>query len=235
MPLVFLRQYDLLALLEKIFALLKKNSADFNQHDYRLSEVEIYSENSDLDDYPWHTDQTEDGIIAILYLKGGGEQSGGSEYIPTSHKLHHQDDVHLIDDRTILDYKKAYGYTNLSGKPGDIVFYMLNGFHTRKIIRKERRILRLKFYKRDSKTKKGQSVTFDDIPISLSSISGEKTIPEFLLNNQSLKPFNEINRGGSYHFSNPSFLGVHNLLSYIYFSATEKIKGVFLVIINKFF
>ena len=48
MPLVFLRQYDLLALIEKIFALLKKNSVDFNQHDYRLSEVEIYSENSNI-------------------------------------------------------------------------------------------------------------------------------------------------------------------------------------------
>ena len=63
------------------------NGCDINN--YAVAEFNALSEQGDKKPLTWHNDQFQfgDSFLVIIYLEGGGVESGGAKYIKKSHKL----------------------------------------------------------------------------------------------------------------------------------------------------
>ena len=130
-------------LINKICKIISLNGCNINN--YAIAEFNALSEQGDKESLTWHIDQLQggDAFLVIIYLEGGGVESGGAQYIKKSHKLAADIDDHYIKNEELLRLEKDI--VDLSGKAGDLVCYKLNGFHTRSPTIHERKAIRVLF------------------------------------------------------------------------------------------
>ena len=95
----------------------------------------------------WHTDGRRGMVRAILYLRGGGDSSGGFSYMRGTQDLDHLVD-HTLEDHeiSILDNRIVH----CTGEPGDLVLFDSFGFHSKGNCVEDRVIAIFEFQPRDS-------------------------------------------------------------------------------------
>ena len=112
-----------------------------------LTNVEIFSEQSNPTPVFWHTDQRRGMIRAQVYLKGGTNQSGAFLYMRGTHRLEHLVEHRLHSDE-IEQLKGAI--VDCSGQPGDLISFDAFGFHSKTLCVQERRTIMFEFQDVDS-------------------------------------------------------------------------------------
>ena len=130
-------------LINKICKIVSLNGCDINN--YALAEFNALSEQGDKESLTWHRDQVQggDAFLVLIYLEGGGVESGGAQYIKKSHKAVFNKDIHYIKNEELLRLEKDI--VDLSGNAGDLVCYKSWGFHTRYPTIYERKAIRILF------------------------------------------------------------------------------------------
>jgi len=159
-PFVDIINFSTLLLLDEISNILTVNGYDMST--YALAEFEALAEQGDSKPLEYHNDQFEgnDAFIVLIYLKGGGVESGGAKYIAKSHKKEVNINDHYITNDQLTTLKNDI--IDLSGGVGDLVCYNLRGFHSRHPTKLERISLRLIFNNKFS-----DKNTFDNFIIPL--------------------------------------------------------------------
>ena len=95
----------------------------------------------------WHTDRRRGMVRAMLYLRGGGDSSGGFLYMRGTHHLDHPVD-HTLEDHeiSILDNR----IVRCTGEPGDLVLFDSFGFHSKGNCVEDRITAMFEFQSRES-------------------------------------------------------------------------------------
>ena len=127
---------------------IKNHFRKFSSEDYILTALNIYSEKDNKSPLFWHTDSNfkicnREGMLrAIIYLKGGEDNSGMFMYMMGTHNMDHsiehklsESQINQLNDR-IMDCKAP---------AGSLFVFDTKGFHARKMCLKERRVLFLEF------------------------------------------------------------------------------------------
>lgn len=163
-----LSEIDVIQIINDVSTEINRNGVDISL--YSLSEIDALSEIGDKKKLNLHTDQIKDGILAILYIRGGDNTSGGGIYYAETHMETHPPGMHSVspEHEKTIKHKEL----NLSGKAGDLIIYYINGFHSRYPTIRERRAFRLFFLKKDL-----DPINFDDFVIPLSQA---KLAPEIM-------------------------------------------------------
>lgn len=115
--------------------------------DLILTNLEIFRELNNDKYLPFHTDERQGMYRAQIYLKGGGESSGGFKYIAGTHNLNHTVQHHL--SREEVRKCKPFIY-DLAGNPGDLIVFDSFGFHAKDACIWERRTIMFEFQERGS-------------------------------------------------------------------------------------
>jgi hypothetical protein len=225
-PFSWIRNFDCLELAKTINNRLKNISQIFLKGEFLLASFNIYEELSDPNELTWHSDFTEDGILAIIYLKGGDEKSGAAQYLPGTHLLTH---LHFRPSslREVEALTVAHGKVNLTGNPGDIVFYRLNGMHSRYPIVNRRRVILASFFKKDGRSLLGNAYKFEDFLLPISRLKNvDYDCLRFLRANNKTKPFSDLDIGTSHFLKRKTFF-IFNLTFNFLFNFALTLKNFF--------
>ena len=123
-----------------------KNYSCFGSEDYVLTSLRIFSEKKNQDALFWHTDNRKGMLRAIVYLKGGEENSGKFMYIKGSHNR----DYHIAHKLPLEKARQLQSFVlECSAPMGSLIIFDSNGFHAKKKCIEERRILFLEFHPRN--------------------------------------------------------------------------------------
>ena len=205
---------DLIKMVVRISAIAQENGVNIS--DYRLSEIDAYSEQGDKEKLGWHTDHSDGGFLAIVYVSGGDHLSGGSLYGPGTHKQLHSKELHYLGPELLNSIRS--NTLDLSGAPGDLVLYFLNGFHSRHPTLLERRAFRLLFYK---KTEPPEN--FDDFILPI-SILKKNELPDILSPKCESYPREMANAGRLYLERCPPQIGFDTVYRVFTSFISSKIK-----------
>lgn len=157
-PIVNINKVNLLEIASDVHRELTKSSSN----NYILSNVRIMIEKKNSHPIQWHTDQTPGVIRAIIYLKGGDKNNGHLSYIEGSHNSLHEENLHKINPYEAGLEEKIITFDT---QEGDLIFFDINGFHKKKTVENERRILFFEFH--DGKSNKPMSqIIFDNSKIT---------------------------------------------------------------------
>ena len=157
-PIVNINKVNLLEIASDVHRELIKSTSN----NYILSNVRIMIEKKNSHPVPWHTDQTPGVIRAIIYLKGGDKNNGHLSYIEGSHNSSHEKNLHKINPYEVGLEEKIITFDT---QEGDLIFFDINGFHKKKTVENERRILFFEFH--DGKSNKPMSqIIFDNSKIT---------------------------------------------------------------------
>ena len=115
------------------------------QRNYLICEVQINSERDNPRQLNFHTDSCKGEIRAQIYLRGGGQKSGGFLYMRGTHLMDLNVD-HYLDDSMVERFRDKV--VDCSGVPGDLIAFDAAGFHGKHICMSERRSILFKFYPR---------------------------------------------------------------------------------------
>lgn len=219
-PFVFIRSVNLLELAIDVADYYKSLGVDIAK--YKLCELEVYEEFGDKKELGWHTDGP-NGLLALIYLQGGNQESGGSLYMNGTHLIDHGEGYHYLDKAE--RQKRASSLVDLSGQPSDMVIYDLNGFHSRHPTNKVRRAIRLLF----SPVSVSLS-QFDDITLPVSSLTPRvlQAMPNLLTIRNETPAFSQIAEVfPNNYFVAPRFVGTANLLKYFVYHMSLKYRRKF--------
>ena len=115
-----------------------------------VTNLQVFADSHTENRY-WHTDRRRGMVRAMLYLKGGGESSGGFLYMRGTHDLDHLVD-HTLEDHEISLLGDRI--VHCTGEPGDLVLFDSFGFHSKGNCLEDRVIAMFEFQPRDSDFKK---------------------------------------------------------------------------------
>jgi len=115
--------------------------------EFILTNLEIFSEKNNSRPLFWHTDQRKGMIRAQIYLKGGGNNSGGFMYMRGTQDQDYA--THKLDSNQVEAMKELI--VDCSAAPGTLVIFDSNGFHAKHACLEERRTVMFEFQPKDSK------------------------------------------------------------------------------------
>ena len=117
LPNIAVRSVNLLELALRVRDSLKKNSKNFLNATYKLTNVSIFEEKNHIKSLPWHTDNRPGMIRSTIYLQGGGKNSGAFQYMVGSHirdyyVKHHlsNNQVKELSEKIIDIYMHQWGH-----------------------------------------------------------------------------------------------------------------------------
>jgi hypothetical protein len=127
----------------------KKKFKRFTSEDYVLTTLEIFHEKENPDPLFWHTDNRVGNLRAIIYLKGGGDNSGKFMYMKGTHNRDYFV-RHQLSEQQISDLQdKRFECT---APEGSLIIFDSMGFHAKKECSEERRIMFVEFQPRDNQS-----------------------------------------------------------------------------------
>ena len=150
-PIVNINSINLLEIISDVYQELIKISSD----KYTLSSIRVMIERNNSHPISWHTDNKPGIIRAIIYLKGGENNNGNLSFIKGSHNLTHLKDTHKINPYELGLEEKII---TMDTQEGDLIFFDINGFHTKNPTRKERRVIFMEFHDGKSDVKMGKVI-----------------------------------------------------------------------------
>lgn len=209
-PLIYLRSINLTELVIDTYLQIEKSG--LMTHPVCLSDVQVFND-SDPKELPWHTDHSLGGILAIIYINGGGDRSGSARYIEGTHLKAHDKSMHHVSPTELAKYRDNDQIKMLEGSSGDLVLYHINGFHSRAPCNTPRTSIRLTFLPKGNE----QGWPCDDIYIPTSAIT-EKVLtylPTILKPHDRIPKFTEVDLGAIHYMRKPLFLGVLPVLRYL--------------------
>ena len=140
---------------------IEKNS-DIKISDYRLSNLEIFSEKGNYRPLFWHTDNRKGTLRAIIYLKGGKKKSGAFRYIFKTNN-NPQSIEHKLSQKNFSMYKDQIH--DCIYEAGTLIIFNPIGYHAKYPCIEERRAIFMEFQDKNSNWPK------NDYLISTSSLS----------------------------------------------------------------
>jgi hypothetical protein len=129
----------------------RKHCEHFASEDYVLTQLNIFSEKGNPNPLYWHTDNRHGMLRAIIYLKGGEDNSGQFLYMKGSHNRDYHVD-HKLSPEKILQLK--YSVLEAAAPTGSLLIFDSVGFHAKKKCLKERRVIFLEFQPRNNQSSK---------------------------------------------------------------------------------
>jgi hypothetical protein len=219
-PFIYIKSTNLMEFVIDVAECIQNQGVDLNK--LTLSDIQIFSEIGDTQELAWHTDHSAGGILAIVYLRGGGKKSGGALFMKDTHLSEHDLNLHHLDKESIE--KRSNLITDLSGDVGDMVLYHVNGFHSRHPLLSERRVIRLTFLPKIKHSVK--SFSYDDFVFPLSSLTPRVSsyLPTLFKSYNESPTFTEINGGVSEYIAYPRYVGFYNLLHHFIHYNMQRVR-----------
>jgi hypothetical protein len=125
----------------------KKHFDRFSSEDYVLTVFRIFSEKENPTPLFWHTDNRDGMVRAIIYLKGGKDNSGKLMYMKGTHDRDYYVEHKLSEDQ-IRDLQETK--IEATVPEGSLMIFDSKGFHAKKECSEERRIMFLEFNLRNN-------------------------------------------------------------------------------------
>lgn len=125
----------------------KRNFDRFSSEDYVLTVFHIYSEQGNSAPLYWHTDNRDGMVRGIIFLKGGGDDSGKFMFMKGTHDRDYYVEHKLSEEKfnELQDIK-----IECTVPEGSLVMFDSKGFHARKKVQGERRVMFLEFHPRNN-------------------------------------------------------------------------------------
>tara|TARA_A100001011_G_C14221523_1_gene804576 strand:+ start:552 stop:1400 length:849 start_codon:yes stop_codon:yes gene_type:complete len=136
---------NLFELAIKVFKENIEKNSNLKIKDYRLSNIEIFSEKNNYRELFWHTDNRDNILRSTIYLKGGGKTSGAFRYIKNTSD-NPLNSNHKINLKNIKDYNNQIIDCNFN--TGTLLSFNPIGYHAKYKCIKERRIIFFEFQKK---------------------------------------------------------------------------------------
>ncbi len=178
LPNIAVRSVNLLELALRVRDSLKKNSKNFLNATYKLTNVSIFEEKNHIKSLPWHTDNRPGMIRSTIYLQGGGKNSGAFQYMVGSHIRDYYVKHHLSNNQVKELSEKII---DIYAPMGSLILFDSFGFHAKRICIEKRRIIMFEFQK--------EGLLYKTSSIPFSSINLSKTVldnMDFFTNDASL-------------------------------------------------
>lgn len=220
-PFIYIKSLNLMEMVIDIADRLNAESNSDNE--YELRELSIFSEHGDENILPWHTDKNPGALLVLCYLRGGAAKSGGSLFMRGTH-IETYGPLHQLSESDISRYSDSL--VDLSGQPGDVNIYYVNGFHSRHPVIEERRVIRIWFNQKNNPNVK--KMDYDDfgIPVSLLTTRVLKALPTLFRVHDNLPKFGDSYVGTSTSAWNPVYVGSGDLFRHFWQHAKQKLISV---------
>ena len=125
----------------------KKYFDRFSSEDYVLTVFRIFSEKENPVPLFWHTDNRDGMVRAIIYLKGGEDNSGKLMYMKGTHNRDYYVE-HKLSENQVRDLQDKK--IEAAAPEGSLMIFDSKGFHAKKECSEERRIMFLEFNPRSN-------------------------------------------------------------------------------------
>jgi hypothetical protein len=123
----------------------RKHFERFVTEDYVITYMTIFSEKENPNPLPWHTDNRHGMVRAMIYLKGGEDNSGQFLYMKGSHNRDYHIE-HKLSSEKILQLE--HSVIEAAAPIGSLLMFDSVGFHAKKKCPNERRVIFLEFQPR---------------------------------------------------------------------------------------
>ncbi|MBN4078011.1 hypothetical protein JYT29_01635 [Nitrospina gracilis] len=123
----------------------KRQFDQFHTEDYVLTSLSIFSEKENPFPLFWHTDNRDGMVRAIIYLKGGKDNSGKFMYMKGTHNRKYYVEHKLSNEKYIELQERVFDCT---APEGSLIIFDSKGFHAKKETIEERRVMMIEFHPR---------------------------------------------------------------------------------------
>jgi len=119
----------------------------FSSKDYVLTSLHVFSEKDNPTPLFWHTDNRDGMVRAMIYLRGGSDNSGKFMYMKGTHNRDYYV-KHKLSEKEIEKLQDKV--LHCTAPEGSLIIFDSLGFHAKKKCLEERRTLFLEFQPRDN-------------------------------------------------------------------------------------